>query len=82
MVKAKRFYRMWILFLKLRKIPHLEGIRKDVFLDRYSLKDEEGKSLEEYPEQMWRRVACGISQQEKLQFVRLGGKILSGNDRL
>ena len=44
----------------------LEGIRKDVFLDRYSLKDEEGKSLEEYPEQMWRRVACGISQQEKL----------------
>lgn len=44
----------------------LEGIRKDVFLDRYSLKDEEGKALEEYPEQMWRRVAWGISQQEKL----------------
>jgi ribonucleoside-diphosphate reductase alpha chain len=43
----------------------LEGIRKDIFLDRYSLKDEEGKALEEYPEQMWRRVAWGISQQEK-----------------
>ena len=43
----------------------LEGIRKDVFLDRYSLKDEEGKALEEYPEQMWKRVAWGISQQEK-----------------
>lgn len=43
----------------------LEGIRKDVFLDRYSLKDEEGKSIEDYPEQMWRRVAWGISQQER-----------------
>ena len=43
----------------------LDGIRKDVFLDRYSLKDEEGKPLEEYPEQMWRRVAFGISRQER-----------------
>jgi len=43
----------------------LEGIRADVFLDRYSLRDEEGKPLEKYPEQMWRRVAWGISQQEK-----------------
>lgn len=43
----------------------LDGIRKDVFLDRYSLKNEEGKPLEEYPEQMWKRVAWGISQQEK-----------------
>jgi ribonucleoside-diphosphate reductase alpha chain len=43
----------------------LDGIRKDVFLDRYSLKDEEGLALEEYPEQMWKRVAWGISQQEK-----------------
>ena len=43
----------------------LDGIRQDVFLDRYSLKDEEGKALEEFPEQMWRRVAWGISQQEK-----------------
>jgi len=43
----------------------LDGIRKDVFLDRYSLKDEDGASLEEHPEQMWKRVAWGISQQEK-----------------
>ncbi|KKR26446.1 MAG: Ribonucleoside-diphosphate reductase [Microgenomates group bacterium GW2011_GWC1_39_7b] len=43
----------------------LEGIRKDVFLDRYSLKDETGTPLEQYPEQMWKRVALGISQQEK-----------------
>src|SRR5688572_23607264 len=44
----------------------LEGIRKDVFLDRYSLKDEDGSPLEQYPEQMWKRVAWGISQQESL----------------
>lgn len=43
----------------------LEGIRQDVFLDRYSLKDEDGKALEQHPEQMWKRVAWGISQQEK-----------------
>lgn len=43
----------------------LLGIRHDVFLDRYSLKDEEGAPLEEFPEQMWKRVAWGISQQEK-----------------
>jgi ribonucleoside-diphosphate reductase alpha chain len=43
----------------------LEGIRKDVFLDRYSLKDEDGSPLEAHPEQMWKRVAWGISQQEK-----------------
>ena len=47
----------------------LDGFRQEIFLDRYSLKDEEGKPLEKYPEQMWRRVAWGISQEEtpKLQ---------------
>ena len=43
----------------------LDGFRQEIFLDRYSLKDEEGIALEKYPEQMWRRVAWGISQQEK-----------------
>ncbi len=44
----------------------LDGFRQEVFLDRYSLKDEEeGRALEKYPEQMWRRVAWGISQVEK-----------------
>ncbi len=43
----------------------LEGIRKDVFLDRYSLKDIDGSSMETYPEQMWRRVAWGIAQIEE-----------------
>lgn len=43
----------------------LDGFRQEVFQDRYSLKSEEGQSLEQYPDQMWRRVAWGISQQEK-----------------
>lgn len=43
----------------------LTDIRRDVFLDRYSLKDVDGSAMEMYPEQMWRRVAWGISQVEK-----------------
>ena len=43
----------------------LDGLRKTVFLDRYSLKDDEGQPREQYPEQMWARVARGISQFEK-----------------
>jgi ribonucleoside-diphosphate reductase alpha chain len=39
----------------------LEGIRRDVFLDRYSLKDATGKPVERYPEEMWKRVAHAIS---------------------
>ncbi|CAN5286604.1 adenosylcobalamin-dependent ribonucleoside-diphosphate reductase [soil metagenome] len=47
----------------------LDGFRQEIFLDRYSLKDEEGVALEKYPDQMWKRVAWGISQVEapKLQ---------------
>src|SRR3989304_2995289 len=43
----------------------MEGIRGKVFTDRYSLKDSEGKSVEECPEQMWTRVAAGLAQVEK-----------------
>lgn len=43
----------------------LEGIRETVFRDRYSLKDSDGNSIEEHPENMWRRVAAGIAQGEK-----------------
>jgi ribonucleoside-diphosphate reductase alpha chain len=43
----------------------LEGIRSKVFLDRYSLKDVKGNPLEQTPEEMWRRVAKGISRVEK-----------------
>lgn len=57
---------------KLDTKTELDGIRQTVFVDRYSLKDAEGKPMEEYPEQMWRRVAKGIAQFEdtkKLQTV-------------
>jgi len=42
----------------------LTGIRQTVFLDRYALKDETGKPIEETPEQMWRRVAHAVAQVE------------------
>jgi len=43
----------------------LTDLRQTVFIDRYSLKDEDGEPLESYPEQMWARVAKGIAQFEK-----------------
>jgi len=43
----------------------LTGIRQKVFLDRYALRDKDGSLLESTPEQMWKRVAWGISQNEK-----------------
>lgn len=42
----------------------LTGIRKTVFLDRYALKNEEGKPVEQTPEEMWRRVAHAVAQLE------------------
>ncbi len=48
----------------------LEGVRKKVFLDRYSLKDKEGNPLEQTPEEMWRRVARGIAKVEKTASLR------------
>ena len=39
----------------------LEGIRKKVFTDRYSWKDQQGQPMEEFPEQMWARVAKALS---------------------
>lgn len=43
----------------------LDGVREKVFLDRYALKGEKGELLEQTPEEMWRRVARGISENEK-----------------
>lgn len=43
----------------------LTGVRQQVFLDRYSLKDKKGKPIEKTPEQMWQRVAKGIASAEK-----------------
>src|SRR5258708_14129983 len=45
----------------------LDGIRQQVFIDRYSLKDKEGKPTEPSPIQMWKRVARGIAGVEKKQ---------------
>ena len=43
----------------------LTGIRQTVFLDRYALKDKEGKPIETEPEQMWRRIAHAVAHTEK-----------------
>ncbi len=43
----------------------LEGIRQQVFQDRYALRDQDGNVLEKTPEEMWRRVARGIARVEK-----------------
>lgn len=51
-------------------MTQLEGIRQKVFMDRYSLKDASGKALEEYPEQLWARVARGIAEVEKTPEAR------------
>jgi ribonucleoside-diphosphate reductase alpha chain len=72
----------------------LTGIREQVFLDRYALKDDKGKAIEKSPEQMWKRVAKSISLIEKKdkqkfwedKFFHImedfkfvpGGRILSG----
>ena len=43
----------------------LSGISQKVFIDRYSLKDASGHAVEKKPEEMWKRVAQAVSQQEK-----------------
>ncbi len=43
----------------------LTGIRQQVFLDRYALKNKTGEPLEAVPEEMWRRVAKSVAQNEK-----------------
>jgi ribonucleoside-diphosphate reductase alpha chain len=47
------------------KKTELDGIRKKILLDRYSLKDEKGDPIETSPEEIWTRVAWGLSQVEK-----------------
>ncbi|KKP62038.1 MAG: Ribonucleoside-diphosphate reductase [Candidatus Roizmanbacteria bacterium GW2011_GWC2_34_23] len=43
----------------------LKGISEKVFLDRYSLKNKEGKAMEKRPEEMWARIAKAVSVVEK-----------------
>ena len=42
----------------------LDGIREKVFLDRYSLKDKHGTPIEKTPDEMWARIAKGVSKAE------------------
>ncbi|MCL5798091.1 MAG: adenosylcobalamin-dependent ribonucleoside-diphosphate reductase [Patescibacteria group bacterium] len=72
----------------------LTGIREQVFLDRYSLKDDKGNPQEKTPEELWKRVARGVAEMEKpeerkswekkfydaMENFKLvpGGRILSG----
>lgn len=48
----------------------LTGIRKQVFLDRYAVKDEHGKPVEQTPEEMWRRVSRAVAGIEKTKEAR------------
>jgi ribonucleoside-diphosphate reductase alpha chain len=57
-------------YFEMKKGTELEGIRKHLFEDRYSLKDENGKPMEKYPEQSWKRMAKAISQVEKTDKLR------------
>jgi len=52
----------------------LNGIRKKVFIDRYAAKDENGSVLEQYPEEMWRRVAKTIASVEKLEEEKINAE--------
>lgn len=72
----------------------MEGIRQKVFMDRYALRAKDGTHIESTPEEMWKRVAWGISQSEEKSKRQLwekrfydvmkgfkfvpGGRILSG----
>src|SRR3972149_10204656 len=72
----------------------LTGIAEKVFLDRYSLKDKKGNSMEKKPEEMWSRIARAVASTEKKpkqkkwerEFYSIlkdfkyvpGGRILSG----
>jgi len=52
----------------------LKGISEKVFLDRYSLKSKEGKSIEKRPEEMWARMAKAVSLVEKKPKQKKWGK--------
>ncbi len=53
------------VFDDLKEGEALDGVRQKVFLDRYSLKDDRGKPIEQFPQELWKRVAWGIATEEK-----------------
>ncbi|MFA5994889.1 MAG: adenosylcobalamin-dependent ribonucleoside-diphosphate reductase [Patescibacteria group bacterium] len=48
----------------------LTGLAKQVFFDRYTLKDEKGNSIEQTPEEVWKRVAKAIAKAEHTEVLR------------
>jgi len=42
----------------------LTGISEKVFMDRYSLKDNNGKPTEKKPDEMWKRISKAVAAQE------------------
>ena len=57
-------------FVDMDQGTELEGIRRKLFLDRYSMKDDKGEVREKFVEQMWRRVAWGVAQVENTSELR------------
>lgn len=57
-------------FVDMTRGSKLEGIRQKLFIDRYSMKDEDGAPREKFLEQMWRRVAWGVAQVEETEVLR------------
>ncbi len=57
-------------FVAMDQGTELEGIRRQLFLDRYALKNKKGEPMEKFPEQMWRRVAWAVAQEEKTTELR------------
>lgn len=49
---------------------NLSGISQKVFLDRYAMKNKKGELIEKSPEDMWRRVAKAVAQEEKSPALR------------
>lgn len=52
-------------FFPMNQGTELPGIRGKLFMDRYSMKDENGQPIEKYIEQAWQRIAWGLAQVEK-----------------
>lgn len=57
-------------FVPMQDGTKLAGIRRQLFLDRYSLKDEKGEPQEMYPEQSWKRMSWALAQVEKTAKLR------------
>lgn len=49
----------------------LEGVRRNVFEDRYAAKDSDGNLMEHTPEEMWSRVARAVAITERTDEERI-----------